>query len=290
MSTLYVVGTPIGNLEDMTDRARRVLAEVDLIAAEDTRVTRQLLTRFDIHTELTTYTDAYFRKKAERLGEVLGALDRGRSVALVSDAGMPGLSDPGFELVDAVIAGGHEVVVIPGPSAITAALVVSGLPAERFLFLGFLPRKAGERRSALAEVADEPATLVLFESPHRVVDALEDILAVLGDRRVAAGRELTKKFEEVWRGSASDAIAHFRDTPVRGEVTLVVAGTGRRRAEGRWPEAQVRVAVELMAQERVGAAGIARTVSRLSGWTRGEVYAMAVAAGDAAADEQVEQS
>lgn len=277
MSTLFVVGTPIGNLEDMTDRARRVLAEVDLIAAEDTRVTRQLLTRFDIHTDLTTYTDAYFRKKAERQGEVLDALDHGRNVALVSDAGMPGLSDPGYELVSAAIAAGHEVVVVPGPSAITSALVVSGLPTERFLFLGFLPRKSGERRTALAEVADEPATLVLFESPHRVVDALEDVLVVLGDRRVAAGRELTKRFEEVWRGSVSDAISHFRGTPVRGEVTLVVAGTGRRRAEGRWPEAQVRVAVDLLAHERVGASGIARAVSRLSGWTRAEVYELALA-------------
>ncbi|MEZ4770549.1 MAG: 16S rRNA (cytidine(1402)-2'-O)-methyltransferase [Caldilineales bacterium] len=282
MSTLYIVGTPIGNLEDMTDRARRVLAEVDLIAAEDTRVTRQLLTRFDIRTELVTYTDAYFRKKAERLGEVLGALERGRSVALVSDAGMPGLSDPGFELVEAAIAAGHQIVVVPGPSAITAALVVSGLPAERFLFLGFLPRKAGERRAALAEVAEEPATLVLFESPHRVADALEDVLDVLGDRRLAAGRELTKRYEEVWRGVASEAIEHFRSTPVRGEVTLVVAGTGRRRAEGRWSEAQVRVAVDLMARERVGASGIARVVSKLSGWTRAEVYQVALeVAGDA---------
>lgn len=286
MSTLYVVGTPIGNLEDMTDRARRVLDEVDLIAAEDTRVTRQLLTRFDIHTEMTTYTDAYYRKKAERLGEVLGALERGRTVALVSDAGMPGLSDPGFELVDAAITAGHEIVVIPGPSAITAALVVSGLPTERFLFLGFLPRKSGERRAALAEVADEPATLVLFESPHRVIDALEDMLAVLGDRRVAAGRELTKRYEEIWRGTVSEAIEHFRSTPVRGEVTLVVAGTGRRRAEGRWPEAQVRVAVDLLAHERVGTSGIARAVSRLSGWTRAEIYELAV---EAAGEERAEQ-
>lgn len=278
MSTLYVVGTPIGNLEDMSDRARRVLAEVDLIAAEDTRVTRQLLTRFDIHSEMTTYTDAYFRKKAERLNEVLGALAQGRTVALVSDAGMPGLSDPGFELVDAAIAAGHEIVVIPGPSAITSALVVSGLPTERFLFLGFLPRKSGERRAALAEVADEPATLVLFESPHRVVDALEDMLAVLGDRRMAAGRELTKRYEQVWRGGVAQAIEHFRSTPVRGEVTLVVAGTGRRRAEGRWPEAQVRVAVDLLASERIGASGIARAVAKLSGWTRAEVYELAVAA------------
>ena len=286
MSTLYVVGTPIGNLEDMTDRARRVLAEVDLIAAEDTRVTRQLLTRFDIHTEMTTYTDAYYRKKAERLNEVLGALERGRNVALVSDAGMPGLSDPGFELVDAAIAAGHEIVVIPGPSAITSALVVSGLPTERFLFLGFMPRKSGERRAALAEVSDEPATLVLFESPHRVVDALEDVLAVLGDRRMAAGRELTKRYEEVWRGEVAQAIDHFRSTPVRGEVTLVIAGTGRRRAEGRWSEAQVRIAVDLLVNERVGASGIARAVSKLSGWTKAEVYQVAVEAAGGGSDEQ----
>lgn len=278
MSTLYVVGTPIGNLEDMTDRARRVLAEVDLIAAEDTRVTRQLLSHFAIATPLATYTDAYFRKKAERLGEVLATLERGRNVALVSDAGMPGLSDPGFELVQAAITGGHRVEVIPGPSAITAALVVSGLPADRFLFLGFLPRKSGERRAALAEVAEEPATLVMFESPHRVADALEDLLAVLGDRPAAAARELTKRYEEVWRGTISGALAQFRSTPARGEVTLVIAGTGRRRVEGRWLEAQVRVAVELLAGERLPAAAIARVVARLSGWTRAEVYEIAVAA------------
>lgn len=278
MSTLYIVGTPIGNLEDMTDRARRVLGEVDLIAAEDTRVTRQLLSHFAISTPLTTYTDAYFRRKAERLGEVMAALARGKDVALVSDAGMPGLADPGYELVQAAIAARHGVVVVPGPSAITAALVASGLPADRFLFLGYLPRKAGERRAALAEVVDEPATLVMFESPHRVADALEDLLATLGDRQMVAARELTKRYEELWRGTLSGAVERFREIPARGEVSLVVAGTGRRRAEGRWPEAQVRVAVELLAGERLSAAGIARVVSRLSGWTRGEVYELAARA------------
>ncbi len=235
MPTLYLVATPIGNLEDISQRGLRVLREVALIAAEDTRVTRQLLSHYAISTPLTTYTDAYDRQKASRQERVLDELAAGRDVALVSDAGMPGLSDPGYELVLAALAAGHAVEAIPGPSAITTALAASGLPADRFLFVGFLPRKAGERRAFLADLADEPGTWIAFEAPHRLVDALADVLAVLGDRQVAVARELTKRFEETWRGTVSGAVAHFTANPPRGEITLVVAGTGRRRDHQRWP-------------------------------------------------------
>ncbi len=272
MSILFLIATPIGNLEDISARALRLLGDVALIAAEDTRVTRHLLSHYGISTPLATYTDAYQRQKAGRQGRVLETLDAGRDVALVSDAGTPGLSDPGYELVRAALAAGHAVQAIPGPSAITTALVASGLPADRFLFVGFLPRKAGERRSLLVELADEPATWVAFEAPHRLVEALADLLAVLGDRQVAVARELTKRFEDVWRGPASQALAYYAANPPRGEITLVVAGTGRLRSAERWPEAKVREAAGLLAGEGMTPAGIARVLSRLAGWQRAEVY------------------
>jgi 16S rRNA (cytidine1402-2'-O)-methyltransferase len=272
MPTLYLVATPIGNLEDISQRALRLLSDVALIAAEDTRVTRQLLSHYAISTPLTTYTDAYDRQKASRQSRVLEVLDTGQDVALVSDAGTPGLSDPGYELVQAVLAAGHTVQAIPGPSAITAALAASGLPTDRFLFVGFLPRKAGERRGFLADLADEPGTWIAFEAPHRLVDALADLLTVLGDRQVAIARELTKRYEEIWRGPVSGAVAHFTANPPRGEITLVVAGAGRRRDHQRWPEAQLRVAIELLAAEGMAPSGIARVLARLAGWPRSEVY------------------
>ena len=218
MGALYVVATPIGNLEDVTLRALRVLREASLIAAEDTRTTRKLLTRYDIHTPVTSFHDA---NAARKLPALLAALRDG-AVALVSDAGMPLVSDPGYQLVSAATAAGVPVVAVPGPSAVTAALVVSGLPADRFLFLGFLPRKAGERRSALQALAREQHTLVAFEAPHRLRQTLVDLLAALGDRRIAVCRELTKLHEEVFRGSVQEALAHF--TEPRGEFTLVVEG------------------------------------------------------------------
>ena len=218
MGALYVVATPIGNLEDVTLRALRVLREASLIAAEDTRTTRKLLTRYDIHTAVTSFHDA---NAARKLPALLAALRDG-AVALVSDAGMPLVSDPGYQLVSAATAAGVPVVAVPGPSAVTAALVVSGLPADRFLFLGFLPRKAGERRSALQALAREKHTLVAFEAPHRLRQTLHDLLAVLGDRRIAVCRELTKIHEEVFRGSVQEALVHFAEP--RGEFTLVVEG------------------------------------------------------------------
>ena len=207
MSTLYVVATPIGNLEDVTVRALKVLAEVDLIAAEDTRVTRKLLARYKIHTPLTSYHE---HNKVTKLPMLLASL-REQDVALVSDAGMPGVSDPGYELVRAAVEAGYPVVPVPGPSAITSAVAVSGLPVDQFVYLGFLPRRRAARRKLLLSLASETRTLVAFETPHRLAAALQDVLEALGDRRIAVCRELTKMHEEVFRGRVSEALAHFEE-------------------------------------------------------------------------------
>jgi 16S rRNA (cytidine1402-2'-O)-methyltransferase len=223
MGTLFVVGTPIGNLEDMSFRAVRVLREVDLIAAEDTRTSRVLLKHYDIETSTTSFHAFTGPGKVTRLVERLNAGD----VAIVSDAGMPGISDPGYPLIRAAIEAGHTVVPIPGPSAVLAALVASGIPMHAFTFLGFLPRKSGQRRSLLASHARIDHALVVFESPHRLRAALADIAAELGDRPMAVGRELTKKFEELVRGSVASVQVHFEEHEPRGEFTLVIAGAGQ---------------------------------------------------------------
>jgi len=220
LGTLYVVGTPIGNLEDITLRALRVLREVPLIAAEDTRTTRKLLAAHGIATPLTSYHDFTSPAKRRSLVDHL----REQDLALVSEAGMPGISDPGYRLIRAAIDAGMAVVPVPGPSAIIAALVVAGLPTHAFHYLGFLPRRSGERRRLFARVAPSEDTLVMFESPHRLVASLGDMLEVLGPRPMAAARELTKRFEEVVRGTIAEVLEHFRATPPRGEFTLVVAG------------------------------------------------------------------
>jgi 16S rRNA (cytidine1402-2'-O)-methyltransferase len=218
MGTLYIVGTPIGNLEDITRRAARVLGQVDLIAAEDTRVTRKLLSHLDIHVPLTSYHQHNWPAKLESLLDALAAGD----VALVTDAGMPGISDPGSELIAKAAAASFRVEVVPGVSAVTAALAVSGLPGDRFLFLGFLPRRRKERCAQLESVAAWPHPLVVFEAPHRLGPTLGDILEVLGDRKISVSRELTKLHEEVFRGTVSGAIQHF-EAP-KGEFVLVVRG------------------------------------------------------------------
>ncbi len=229
MGTLYVVGTPIGNLEDITLRAIRVLREVDLIAAEDTRVTRKLLAAHHIRTPLTSYHEFTAPRKLQRLAQHLAAAD----LALVSDAGMPGLSDPGFSLISAAIEMGMPVVPIPGPSAILSALVVSGLPMHAFCFLGFLPRKPAERRRLLAGFDDSSHTTIVFESPHRVTAALRDVATTLGaDRQLVIARELTKKFEEVIRGTAGELAERFASQSPRGEFTLVIGAGGRGKGEG----------------------------------------------------------
>lgn len=220
MGTLYLVGTPIGNLEDISLRAIRTLREVALIAAEDTRRTRVLLKRYEIDTPLTSY---YEHNKLTKLEYILSLL-QAQDVALVSEAGMPGISDPGYELVRAAIAREITVVPIPGPSAIVAALAASGLPTDQFTYLGFLPRKSGERRRRLASVASETRSIIAFESPHRLLACLADILETLGDRPMAVGRELTKLHEEFVRGTVSQVQAHFTAHAPRGEFTLVISG------------------------------------------------------------------
>ena len=221
MSTLFVVGTPISNLEDISPRALRVLRQVSLIASENPARTQRLLARYEIQTPMMRFTDAYDRKKAQRTGAVLAALGAG-DVALVSEAGMPGLADPGYELIQAVLDGRFSVVSVPGPTALAAALSVSGLPAEPFLFLGFLPRKRAARRELLASVARAPFTLVAYESPHRLMVVLEDVAHVLGSRPLVAAGDLTKLYEEVRRGTAAELLASFAEQGPRGEYTLVV--------------------------------------------------------------------
>lgn len=218
---LFLVGTPIGNLGDMTARAREVLGEVDLVAAEDTRRTGKLLAHFGIKAKTVSLFDGNER---ERTAWLMARLRSGKAVAVVSDAGMPGLSDPGFRLVQACAAEGIEVTVVPGPSAVVSALVVSGLASDRFVFEGFLSRRAGERRARLEELATDPRTVVFFESPRRVTGTLEELAVLFGDRRVAVVRELTKLHEEILRGLISEMLPGLRKRELKGEVVLVVEG------------------------------------------------------------------
>jgi len=221
MAVLYVVGTPIGNLEDISLRALRILKEVGLIAAEDTRKTRRLLNAYDIRTTLTSYHEHSRKAKLEQL---LVHLER-EDVALVSEAGMPGLSDPGYDLVVSAIDRGILVIPIPGPSAVITAVVVSGLPTDQFVYVGFLPRRKGQRQRLIGSMCEESRTIVAFETPHRLREALTDIGEILGDRRVSICRELTKVHEEVFRGRVSQAREHF--VQPRGEFSLVVEGKTR---------------------------------------------------------------
>jgi len=216
--TLYIVGTPIGNLEDLTPRAARILSEVSLVAAEDTRVTRRLLSHLGVHPRTTSFHQHNWRNKLDGL---LAELAEG-DVALVTDAGMPVVSDPGNELVAAAARAGIKIEVVPGPSAVTAALAMSGFAGDAFSFLGFLPRRRKDRQSALREASSSVVPLVIFEAPHRLRATLADMDTVLGGRPLAVCRELTKLHEEVFRGTASQALEHF-DSP-RGEVVLVVEG------------------------------------------------------------------
>jgi len=221
MSSLYVVATPIGNLEDISLRALRLLREVKLIAAEDTRTTRHLLNAYNIKTPVTSYHE---HSKRAKLDYLLSCLEM-EDVALVSEAGVPGLSDPGYELINAAIERAIPVVAVPGASAVTTALVVSGLPTNQFLYLGFLPRRPQQRRRLIRSIAAESRTIVAFEAPHRLIKTLSDIQVVLGDRRIAVCRELTKFYEEVFRGKVSQAMEHF--TEPRGEFTLVIEGEAK---------------------------------------------------------------
>jgi 16S rRNA (cytidine1402-2'-O)-methyltransferase len=271
MPTLYVVATPIGNLEDVTLRALRVLREVSLIAAEDTRTTRKLLAHHGVRNRLVSYND---HNKAVRIPRLLHALRDG-DVALVSEGGTPVISDPGLDLVAAAVDAGFAVVPVPGASAVTAALAVSGLPSRQFTYLGFLPRRAGERRRLFAALRDDPRALVAFESPHRLRASLTALHEALGDRRVAVCRELTKAFEEVFRGTLSEALAHFSEP--RGEFTLVIEGAPAgsiaahpELVEGRAREARAELA-RLRAAGRPAKTAVAE-VAALYGLRRREAY------------------
>ena len=249
-----MVGTPIGNLEDLTYRAARVLGQVSLVAAEDTRVTRRLLNHLGIRVPMTSYNQHNRRAKSPAILEALADGD----VALVTDAGMPGISDPGAELVSLAAGASFAVEVVPAVSAVTTALAVSGFPGDAFVFLGFLPRRSRDRRALLQTAASSSLTLVIFEAPHRVGFALKDLLVVLGDRDIAVCREMTKLHQEVWRGPLSQAIHHFAEP--RGEFTLVVRGasadqpsTGQRLARLREDGNPAREAVSIVASSLGGA-------------------------------------
>lgn len=272
MGTLYLVATPIGNLEDISARALRILAQASLIAAEDTRRTGQLLSHFHIQNELVSYFE---HNKLARLDEILAKLEAG-DVALVSDAGTPNLSDPGYELVRSALAAGHNVVPIPGPSALLAALVASGLPTDAFVYIGFLPRKDAERRHLLDTLAAEPRTIVAYEAPHRLLAALADVEAALGDRPVAVARELTKLHEEIFRGSASVARRHFASKEILGEITLVIGGAATASAAV-WEPGAVRAEVARLLAGGVKKKDVARQVAAVSGWPQREVYRVAAA-------------
>ena len=222
--TLYLVGPPIGNVEDLSPRAKRILAEVDLIAAEDTRHTQGLLARFSIQRPLVSYHD---HNKERRTPDLVGKLRDGASVAIVSDAGSPGISDPAFTLVRAAVDAGVPVVPIPGASSALCALEVSGLPTDRFAFEGFLPRRAARRRARIEELRRDPRTLIFFESPHRLRESLRDLAEAWGERPASISRELTKKFEETRRGTLRSLLEWAESTPPRGEFVLVVGGAPR---------------------------------------------------------------
>jgi 16S rRNA (cytidine1402-2'-O)-methyltransferase len=267
MGTLYLVATPIGNLEDISLRALRVLREAHLIAAEDTRTSRVLLRHYDIDTPLTSYHE---HNKITRLDAIFAALEQG-DVALISDAGTPGISDPGVELVRAAIARGVPVVPLPGANALLPALVASGLATDRFLFIGFLPRKPAALREALAGLAAEPHTLIAYESPHRLAASLITIAEVMGDERpLCVAREISKVYEEFWRGTAADAAAHFASVAPRGEITLVIAGAPALT----WDEDRVLATLQERMAAGESASSAARAVARESGWPRSDVYAL----------------
>ena len=263
MPALYVVATPIGNLEDISLRALRLLKQVQLIAAEDTRTTRRLLNFYDIKTPLTSYHE---HNKRAKLDYLLDCLKR-EDVALVSEAGMPGLSDPGYELIGAAIERGISVVPVPGASAVVTALAVSGLPTDQFLYLGFLPRRSGVRRRLFQSVVGEPRTLVMFEAPHRLQETLNDALEILGDRKAAVCRELTKVHEEVFRGRLNQAKEHF--TQPRGEFTLIIEGKSE--AE---PEISRQIETELrkLRQQGVRAKEAVSRLSESSGISKKKLY------------------
>jgi 16S rRNA (cytidine1402-2'-O)-methyltransferase len=267
--TFYIVGTPVGNLEDVTLRALRLLKEVDLVAAEDTRRTKKLLNRYSIHTPLTSYFE---HNKLLKSDSLIGKLKEGKDVALVSDAGMPGISDPGYFIIQKVLEENISIVPIPGPTAFVPSLVISGLPTHSFAFEGFLPSRKKARCDKLEELKSEHRTIILYEAPHRLLVTLKDIRDILGDRKVSVTRELTKKFEETFRGSLSEAISKF--TRPKGEFTLVLQGAreGELLRE-RWTNLSVPDHIKLvMKEENFSKKEAIRRVAQLRRLPKREVY------------------
>ena len=271
MGTLFIVPTPIGNLEDITLRALRALREAALIAAEDTRVSRVLTRHFDIDTPMTSYHE---HNKLSKLDEIFAALQTG-DVALIADAGTPGISDPGFELIAAALEQGVDVVPLPGACAITTALVGSGLPTDSFRYVGFLPRKPAALRERLEALKDARETIVAYESPYRLADALALVAEVMGaERRVCVARELSKKFEQFYRGGAGELRDHFAAENPRGEVTLVIAGAEPEAAI--WSEQEVRSALSRRLAEGESLSRAARAVAKSAGWPKKGVYQLGI--------------
>lgn len=269
MNKLYIVPTPIGNLEDMSLRGIRILKEVSLIAAEDTRHSRRLLEHFGINTPMTSY---YEYNKHRKISYIMGKL-RTDDVALISDAGTPTISDPGFELVSAAIDNGFQVIPLPGPSAVTVALSASGIATKAFTFLGFLQRNHREKvNKLLAEYRNREETLILYESPQRLVNTLTLLLNMLGNRYVVVALELTKMFEEIRRGPLDEMIKHFETNPVKGEVTIVL---GRPIQEEKviWSEKRVISEFRKLLENGEKRSIAAKTISKRSGWSRQRIYA-----------------
>ena len=265
---LYVVATPIGNLGDLSERAAEVLKSVSLIAAEDTRVTRKLLNHVGAHTRAVSYHE---NSRVTRTREILAALRTG-DVALVTDAGTPALSDPGAELVAAAAAAGHDVVAVPGPSAVTAALSIAGMAADRFLYLGFLPRQWSRRVETLRDASNEPGPLVILEAPHRVTATLETIAELFPERAVAVCREMTKRFEEVYRGNAAGAVEYFAEP--RGEFVIVIEGSGKSRET--LTDDQLATAIEAARSNGLSGRTLVDAVVESTGASRSRVYRLSL--------------
>jgi len=269
---LFVVSTPIGNLEDITLRAVTVLKDCDVIACEDTRNTKKLLTRYGIETPLTSYHE---HNEVEKSPKLLERLKDGKDVALVSDAGTPSVSDPGWRLVNLSIENNIEVVPIPGPSAVLSALVVSGLPTDSFLFLGFFPKTIGKKKELLKEVKSYPYTMVFYESARRLSRTLSLMLEILGDRNICIAREMTKLYEEVIRGSVSEVISTLsKKESIKGEVTIVLGGSGKGRGEISTEEVQR--TLRAMKENGTALSDAVRTICESSGTSRNSVYRIAL--------------
>ena len=278
---LYLVGTPIGNTGDLSPRARRVLSGVDRIACEDTRHSGLLLHKLELRngSQPPRLVSFHEHNQTSRIPELLAALEAGEAIAVISDAGLPGISDPGEALVAAARAAGRSVICVPGPCAVTTALVSSGLPAGRFCFEGFLPPKANQRRARLQELAGETRTLVLFEAPHRLLQLLEDLLSELGDRPIAVTRELTKRHEQQVGPTVQAALEHFRTTPPQGEFTIVLGGAPDNTAPAR-SEAELRDALQALVASGLSRSDAARQLAQETGLARRELYALLHSAED----------